>query len=94
MKKRLTKRGESSGRVDDNEESIQKRLKTFHDATKPVIDYYEKNGKLRAVNSEQAPDEVFKQVKKILGKGEPEVDPFASGEGWVFTLLVFESLRN
>ena len=68
MKKRLTKRGESSGRVDDNEETIQKRLKTFHDATKPVIDYYEKNGKLKKVDSEQNPDDVFAQVKKILNK--------------------------
>ena len=40
MKERLLKRAETSGRVDDNEETIIKRLQTFHDVTQPVIDYY------------------------------------------------------
>ena len=42
MTERLLKRGETSGRVDDNEETIKKRLQTFHNQTKPVIDYYSK----------------------------------------------------
>lgn len=66
MKKRLLHRGQSSGRVDDNEETIQKRLKTFHEHTSPVIDFYSKQNKLRGVSAEQAPDEVFKQVASIL----------------------------
>jgi hypothetical protein len=70
MKERLMKRGESSGRVDDNEETIKKRLDTFHAVTQPVIDYYEKQGKLRRVNSEKAPDEVFAEVQKILSPGD------------------------
>ena len=49
MTKRLMGRAETSGRVDDNEETIKKRLKTFHDITTPVVDYYEKQGKLRKV---------------------------------------------
>ena len=40
MTKRLMKRGETSGRVDDNEETIRKRLQTFHNQTKPVLDKY------------------------------------------------------
>ena len=51
MTKRLLGRAETSGRVDDNEETIKKRLKTFHDITSPVVDYYEKQGKLRKVGS-------------------------------------------
>ena len=66
MKKRLMHRGQSSGRVDDNEETIKHRLQTFHEHTKPVIDYYGKQNKLRGVSSENAPDEVFKQVAQIL----------------------------
>jgi len=46
MKKRLMKRAETSGRVDDNEETIVKRLKTFHDHTRPVIEYYDKQHKV------------------------------------------------
>ena len=66
MKKRLLHRGQSSGRVDDNEETIKHRLKTFHDVTKPVVDYYEKKNKLRKVDSERAPDQVFTDVVKVL----------------------------
>ena len=49
MTKRLLERGKNSGRVDDNEETIKNRLNTFHQVTQPVMDYYEKQGKLRTV---------------------------------------------
>lgn len=49
MTKRLLHRGQTSGRVDDNEETIKHRLKTFHDQTFPVLDLYEKQGKLAEV---------------------------------------------
>ena len=50
MVKRLLKRAETSGRVDDNEETIKKRLKTFHDLTRPVIEHYNKQGKVHTVS--------------------------------------------
>ena len=40
MTERLLHRGKSSGRADDNEETIKKRLVTFHQHSKPVIDAY------------------------------------------------------
>ena len=40
MTERLLNRGKSSGRADDNEETIKKRLNTFHQHSKPVIDAY------------------------------------------------------
>jgi len=46
MTQRLLNRGKTSGRVDDNVATIRKRLETFHKATKPVCDYYAKQGKL------------------------------------------------
>ena len=66
MKKRLLHRGQSSGRVDDNEETIKQRLQTFHQVTTPVIDYYGKQNKLKKVDSERNPDLVFNDVEKIL----------------------------
>ena len=33
MRRRLLNRGKTSGRLDDNEEVIEKRLKTFHNET-------------------------------------------------------------
>uniref|UniRef100_A0A8C5MW52 Adenylate kinase 1 n=1 Tax=Leptobrachium leishanense TaxID=445787 RepID=A0A8C5MW52_9ANUR len=47
MVKRLVKRGETSGRADDNEETIKKRLETYYKATEPVIALYEGRGIVR-----------------------------------------------
>jgi adenylate kinase family enzyme len=49
MTKRLLHRGQTSGRVDDNAETIKNRLTTFHNQTLPVLDLYEKQGKLAEV---------------------------------------------
>lgn len=66
MTQRLLKRGETSGRVDDNEETIKKRLKTFHNQTKPVIDYYSKQDKVCKIHAEGSEDEIFAQVEKYV----------------------------
>jgi adenylate kinase len=68
MTKRLLHRGQTSGRVDDNAETIKNRLKTFHNQTLPVLDLYEKQGKLAEVNSELAPNDVFNEVRGALDK--------------------------
>lgn len=51
MVQRLLKRAETSGRVDDNEETIRKRLKTFVDSTEPVIAHYQAQDKVRRVSN-------------------------------------------
>lgn len=40
LKRRLLERGKTSGRSDDNEEAIIKRLQVFNNQTRPVIDFY------------------------------------------------------
>lgn len=37
---RLLERGKTSGRNDDNEESIRKRFKTYEESTRPIIDHF------------------------------------------------------
>lgn len=51
MTKRLLKRGETSGRSDDNEETIKKRLDLYYKATEPVIAFYESRGIVRKVGA-------------------------------------------
>lgn len=51
MVKRLMKRGETSGRSDDNEETIKKRLDLYYKATEPVIAFYESRGIVRKVRT-------------------------------------------
>ena len=66
MRERLLKRGETSGRADDNEEAIQKRFVTFKDETVPVMEQYQKKGLLAQIDAGKSVDEVFEDVKKEL----------------------------
>jgi adenylate kinase len=49
-------------REDDKPEFVKKRLETFHRETRPLLDYYEKQGVLLKVNGAQAIDKVFADV--------------------------------
>ncbi|CAG2189837.1 AK [Mytilus edulis] len=64
MTQRLLERGKTSGRVDDNEETIKKRLETFHNQTKPLIDHYK--DKSNIIKAEGTVDEIFTEVQKYM----------------------------
>ncbi|CCE65970.1 hypothetical protein TPHA_0N01890 [Tetrapisispora phaffii CBS 4417] len=66
MLERLLERGKTSGRIDDNIESIKKRFKTFEETSMPVVEYFEKQGKVSKVNCETTVDEVFSAVEAVL----------------------------
>lgn len=66
MESRLLKRGETSGRADDNAESIKKRFKTYEQQTKPVIDEFAAQGKLRKVVADKSKEAVREQIKDIF----------------------------
>ncbi|KAF7329802.1 Uridylate kinase [Mycena kentingensis (nom. inval.)] len=50
MLERLLERGKTSGRADDNAESIKKRFHTYHETTMPVIEHYKQLGRLITVS--------------------------------------------
>ncbi|XP_065068415.1 adenylate kinase isoenzyme 5-like [Rhopilema esculentum] len=62
MTERLLGRAKTSGRVDDNEETIKKRLKTFEEQTLPVLDVYGGQNKVQRINAERGIDEIFTDV--------------------------------
>ncbi|TKR72435.1 hypothetical protein L596_019881 [Steinernema carpocapsae] len=66
--KRLLHRAKTSGRADDNMETIKKRLHTFNNATAPVVLHYEKKGKLARIKAEGSVDEIFAVVTSHLDK--------------------------
>ena len=66
--KRLINRGVSSGRSDDNEEVVTKRIKEYHAKTKPVAGYYENQGKLIHVNGENSVEETFTLLAAQINK--------------------------
>ncbi len=54
-------------RDDDNEETVIKRIEVYNKQTAPLIEYYEKQGKLAIVDGNLEIEETFKQIVKILG---------------------------
>jgi len=66
--RRLIERGKTSGRADDNLETIKERLKVYHDQTRPVDDYYELNDKYVRIQGMGAVSEIFGRISRVLDK--------------------------
>ncbi|TDL25066.1 UMP-CMP kinase [Rickenella mellea] len=66
MLKRLLERGKTSGREDDNEESIKKRFHTYKEQTMPVIEHYSKIGKVAEIDSSRSIEEVDRDATVTL----------------------------
>jgi adenylate kinase len=62
LKNRLMNRGIESGRSDDNEEIIVKRINEYHNKTAPVADFYKHLGKLVEVKGEGDVDTIFNSL--------------------------------
>ena len=58
LTERLINRGKTSGRADDNEETIKKRLAVYNEQTAPLIEWYEKEGKRHAVKGYGSLEEI------------------------------------
>lgn len=54
-------------RDDDKPETVQNRLKVYHDQTQPLIDYYKKQDILKSVDGTQPMEDVFNAIVGILG---------------------------
>ncbi len=59
MEARMLERAKTSGRSDDNPETIKKRLETFRSATQPIIDYYNGQRKVVTINAEGEVEQVY-----------------------------------
>ena len=60
--------GEVYQRADDNRETVENRINVYFAQTAPLIEYYEKAGVLATVNGDQAMDNVFSDITKVLGE--------------------------
>lgn len=63
---RLLKRGQESGRSDDNLETITNRIGVYEKQTAPAIEFYKKEGKYHPVNGVGSIDDIFGRISKIL----------------------------
>ena len=63
---RLIKRGETSGRSDDNLETIKKRLEVYESKTAPVSNFYMNKNKYAAIDGMGTIDEIFKRISSVI----------------------------
>lgn len=59
---RLIKRGQLSGRADDNEETIKKRLIVYNDQTSPLKEWYKNEGKHCYIQGSGELDRIFADI--------------------------------
>ena len=69
---RLLKRGRQSGRSDDNLETINQRLKVYHDQTSPLRDYYLSEGKYHSIHGSGSIDDIFTTIKQSLERADKD----------------------
>jgi len=68
LMKRLLERGKVSGRSDDNEETIQSRLKVYHSQTAPLAEHYKGKGKHVAIKGTGTIEEIFNRIDEAIKK--------------------------
>ena len=66
---RLLKRGQESGRSDDNIDTINERLKVYNNQTAPLREYYIRQGKYHGVKGSGSIDDIFNDIRQRLNKG-------------------------
>ena len=63
---RMLERGKTSGRADDNLESIKHRFVEYEAKTRPVLDFYESKGNLYAVNGVGEIPQIFENLCTVI----------------------------
>ena len=66
LTKRILKRAETSGRVDDNIETLKKRFTTFTNEQLPIIDQFSKQGLVRRIDVRGDIESIYTQTKAEL----------------------------
>lgn len=65
---RMIRRGQETGRADDNLETIQNRLNVYHNQTLPLKEYYIKSGKYLPIKGTGVVDDIFNDIAEGLAK--------------------------
>lgn len=65
---RLIKRGQESGRADDNKETIKKRLVVYSSQTAPLIDWYKNEGKYQHIDGVGTMESIFDDIAAAIEK--------------------------
>lgn len=63
---RILRRGQVSGREDDNEFVAKNRLLVYYSHTQPVVEYYRKKNILREIDGNRSIDGVFSEISTYI----------------------------
>ena len=55
-------------RADDTAEKVRVRLETYKRETAPLLDYYQRTGRLHRVDGARSPEEIYSDIDKILNR--------------------------
>lgn len=66
LMKRLVLRGQQSGRADDNEETIKKRLTVYHQQTMPLIEWYKQEGLHHHIDGLGELERIFSDICTVI----------------------------
>jgi len=72
LTKRILHRAESSGRTDDTEEVIKKRIEEYRSKTEIVAAHYDASGKVERIKGDGTVEEIF---RKLANEIEKFIDP-------------------
>ena len=53
-------------RADDHEDSVATRLATYDELTKPLLDYYQKTGRLQKIDARGEVEQVYSELDKLI----------------------------
>lgn len=65
---RMLKRGQETGRSDDNMETITNRLKVYHSQTQPLKEFYNKENRYHKIKGHGNIDHIFSNIADVLDK--------------------------
>lgn len=66
IKERIAERQKVSGRADDDQEKLLKRIDEYFQKTIHVLPYYQEQGKVVTVNGVGAIDAIFEQICQTI----------------------------
>ncbi|KAA6408644.1 MAG: Uridylate kinase [Lasallia pustulata] len=66
MLKRVLRRAETSGRVDDNVDTFEKRYQGFLDDSTPVLGFFQSRDKFIKIDCEPPLEEIYDDLQKIV----------------------------
>ena len=66
---------ELTQRADDRQERVRVRLETYERETAPLLDYYQRTGRLHRVDGTQSPEDIYGAIERILNNEVVRANP-------------------